>query len=164
MLTKTSIESALPLARLSDSRNLTIQPVANSQLEALMSATYGQTLEELKDTVNDGGFGYDVEITLQRTNSPVPGSDLVLHNQIMDQLIPVGVEQVCRQIQFAKTTAWAAVKEIVKNTREALLQRDADLAASYVIRQRHLPDPLVDASFGDVLSKYNDGNFAGAIS
>lgn len=162
MLTKTSIESSLPLARLSDSKNLVIKPVASSQLEALLVATYGQTLEELKDTMVDGGFGYNADVTIQRTNSPVPGSDVVLHNQVMDQLIPVGVEQVCRQIQFAKTTAWVAIKEIVKNTREALLQRDADLAASYVIRQRHLPDPLVDAGFGDVLSKYAAGAFSHA--
>lgn len=152
MLTKESLEAALPLTEICDNRNIAILPSMGTPLEALVNATRSD-----KNTMmltNAGDAIPDLSIIEYLSNVKDPVLKISQHDVAMDDIVDVAVKAIQNHISFAKSVVAPAVSELVETTARTVAEITVSSLTGMDVVIWNPPAPLENSSFDGVVRKF----------
>lgn len=135
MLTREAVASAYALTEKLDSAGLTLRPVENTPLFALVQASR-QPGELLIDT--SPGYNPNFEDIDYMANTPVEALGVSVHDMTMDEIAPVVIDAVRGHMVFARTVVAPAVEALAEAVRQSI----ADQSASSLLGMEVIIDEM----------------------
>lgn len=152
MLTRESLEGALPLAEQLDARGLFLQPIPSTPLAVLVEATRAGA--QFNVPLDGGGYQPDLaNIEFMANCQPKDGSANA-HDLAMDGIVQVGIKAVQDHMVFAKNVVAPAVDDLVQRVTQGLAAMTTSALLGMEVRLVELPELLHSAPIQAALSKY----------
>ena len=162
MLTTEAVQSAIPLAQDFLSRGLSLIPVENTPLAALTK----ESMPTHNPNINDseyaiGNAGFDIEFT---ANSKQPGTDIIPHDMILDEIVPTVADTVRRSVSHARTVVVPLVEDLVSRVKTAVEQLNPSSLLGVEVIVFNPPKPLINGVFENSIAKYSDTNYDASLA
>jgi hypothetical protein len=158
MLSRESLDSALPLVDRLDTHRVVLSPIAGSHIESLNRATRATTLftvptdnGELMPDVNN------IEIVTNTKNATLGFSD---HDILMDDLAETCGDAVRKHVSYARTVVTPTILDLVEKVSTA--QKQTPSISSLLgleVAVWNPPLPLLNAGFAESLKEFEDVSF-----
>lgn len=159
MLTRSSIQSAVPLATLLADRGVRLVPVTDSPLSELVQSS----LYHLDLQASFEGEGYEAPVVRDmdefaealESSAAQPdatGPDDNQHDAVMEDVVQKATAAVSYSLQLARNTVNAQIEMMVENAKRAIDSSDSEaLNPLYVEQQVH--DPILDSPLATEVSE-----------
>ena len=152
MISQKAIESSIPLAQEFLDKGMMIIPVENTPLAALTQESipvYGTEVSDQSVLFNN--IGFNIEYT---ANQKQPGTDIIPHDVMLDDIVPVVADTVRRAVNHARTTVVPLVEDMVKRIQDAADQLTPSALLGVEVIVFNPPKPLINSVFENTLAKY----------
>lgn len=156
MLSKSAIESSLPLALEADSRNLVIVPVAGSVLTHLCEAS--SVPMDWVSAEDDQNFVAPINDLINQANYVDPANRCE-HNDVLDLAAEKYIGAVRNQIQQARVVVSPMAQEYAEGIIKHLESYTASELLGLEIITTNTPKPLLNPGLADSLSKYAESSY-----
>lgn len=162
MLTTEAIHSAIPLAQEFLAKGLSIIPVENTPLAALVQESmplHNPNVAEAEYGINNTAF--DIEFT---ANQKQPGTDIIPHNVKLDEMVPVGADAVRRAVSHARSVVVPLVEDMVSRIKTATDHLTPSALLGVEVTVFNPPKPLINGVLETSLVKYADVTYDAGLT
>lgn len=154
MLTRESLNSAVGLTELMDARRVTLVPVPDTPLAALVAATRANPLQAHTNDATTIAYTPDLDYIETIANFQDPETGLNQHDQAVNEIAGVVIPAVRNHINFARTVVAPLVEELGQKTGAALAEMTpTSLAGAEVVTQA-LPAPYSNSGLESMISRF----------
>ncbi len=162
MLTAEAVQSAIPLAQEFLGRGMSLVPVENTPLAALVKESmpaHNPNVVDAEYAFSDAAF--NVEFT---ANQKQPGTDLIPHDMVLDEIVPVVADTVRRAVSHARSTVVPQVEDLVNRVRTAVEQMTPSTLLGVEVIVFNPPKPLVNSVFENSIAKFSEANYDATVT
>lgn len=155
MLTIEVLNDSLPLASELNSRGLFLMPVENTPLMALVKESIPEAIPN-EDTTQGENAVYQI---MAAANTPLLNTDVVQHNVVLDEVVPVVAEAVRNVVKLSKTVVIPYVEKLVNDTQESMKQYEASNLLKSEIICFYLPKPMYSPVMKESLERFASSEY-----
>jgi hypothetical protein len=160
MLSRDSLNAALPLTSILDNNSILITPAPNTPLEKLVVATrVNNGLSYTNSSFNDKEYIINIDAIEYMANVKDPVLNVSKHDILMDELVDVIGTAVRDHILFAKTVVAPAVEDLVKRTMRSLNELTPSSLLGMEVVTWSPPKPLLNSSLVAAIHKFEEVPF-----
>jgi hypothetical protein len=158
MLSYEASATSLSLVQLIASKGFRVEAIPGTPLAELITAS-GELVSVTE--LNSGSL----QATVDLANAVFPGTDIVKHDAVMDQIVAVASKTITQQLAFARTVVAPIIADIVQKTEKSLNDRRTGRAvlSEYRVDIYNYPDLLFNQSFIDLVDEFSTGDMGRVV-
>lgn len=162
MLTTEAVQSAIPLAQDMVGRGLSLLPVENTPLAALVKESMPIQMQGSVETEYAfSNAAFDVEFM---SNAKQPGTDIIPHNMVLDEIVPVVAESVRNSVAHARSVVVPQIEDLVSRVQEVVSQLSPSSLLGVEVVIFNPPKPMTNGVFETSIEKYSDVSYDANLS
>lgn len=168
MLPVNAVQTVVPLAKQLAANGVYLMATPNTPLAALTKESspvgYSDVTPNISpEQMQDYLIGNSIDNILYRSTSEMPGTAIIPHNKVMDDIVPVIAEAVRKQINFARNVVVPVVEELAVKVKERVENFSTSALSEVEVVVFHQPLPLANAIMQNSLEQYKDVNYDPSI-
>ncbi len=164
MLTSEALDSAVPLAQELAANGLSLVPVENTPLAALVKESIPAYVTDVNSSEAELNFSnavFNVEFT---ANAKQPGTDIIPHDVVLDEIVPVIADSVRRSVSHARTVVVPLVEDLVKRVTDLSAQLTPSNLLGVEVIVCNPPKPLINSVFENSIAKFSEENLDASLA